>query len=114
MTSPVVVPVSGAQNNMLMSGDTRCFRKVMRTFSEIDKVANVFEDFRTQINSMNLQHPYHSVIPQVLTMLQTTVDSDSLEETQQRELAEELRETVETIMPWEKFMQFSSSSSGLS
>lgn len=91
-----------------MSGDTRCFQKVMNTFSEIDKVANVFEGFRTQINSMNLQHPYNSVVPQVLTMLQTTVDSDSLGEMQQRELAEDLKMTVETIMPWDKFLEYSS------
>lgn len=77
----------------------------MNTFSEMDKVANTFEGFRIQINSMGLNHPYHSVVPQVLSMLQSTAAPQG--EYQQREFAQDLKMTVETIMPWEKFLQFS-------
>lgn len=76
----------------------------MNTFSEIDKVANAFEGFRTQLNSMNLQFPYHSVVPQVLSMLETTAE---LKEREQKEFAQDLKMTVESIMPWDKFLKYS-------
>lgn len=83
------------------------FTDVIATLNEMDNAESVFEDFRTQINEMNLQHPERSLFPCVFSMVETIVgpivkDKPILE----REFAESIRLTVESVMPWSKFQSY--------
>lgn len=73
----------------------------------MDNAESVFENFRSQINEMNLQHPERSLFPCVFSMVETIVgpivqDKPILE----REFAESIKLTVETVMPWSKFQNY--------
>ena len=104
---PVVVPVSGA-HHIMQSGDTfSVYSKVQATFQEMDRVENAFESLRTQINGMILQFPQHSLVPPILSMVETMVGPIYNQEKEQKDFAQNLRMTVETIMPWNKFLEYS-------
>lgn len=93
-----------------MSGDTATYYRVMATFNEIDAVGNVFEDFRTKINDICIQYPQHSVIPQVLSMVETMIGpAIEADHNLEQVFVESIKSTVESFMPWEKFLRFSNS-----
>ena len=97
------MPASGS-HHMLMSGDSG-FYNVVATLNEMDRVEKIFECLRIQLNSMDIRFPHHSVFPQVLALMETTVVLEK--ENQKKEFAENLKTTVETIMPWNQFLSYS-------
>lgn len=76
----------------------------------MNDVDDAFEDFRHKINNMDIQYPQHSIVPNVVSMVQTMAGPYITDEKMQREFAENIRLTVEAIMPWNKFLNYSSSS----
>ena len=83
------------------------FADVITTLREMDNAEAVFEDFRSRLNEMNLQHPERSLFPCVYSMVETIVgpivkDKPILE----REFAESIKITVEAVMPWSRFQNY--------
>jgi hypothetical protein len=72
----VQVPVSGSHSNVLVSGDMATYLTIKATFDEIDKVEDIFEDFRSKINAVGIQYPKHSLFPKVSEMVETMVWSE--------------------------------------
>lgn len=89
------------------------FQNVIVTLQEMDAVESAFENFRTQLNEMSLQHPENSVFPCVFSMMETTIGpmikdevDCNVREKREKDFAESVRLTVESIMPWERFQNY--------
>lgn len=98
----------------MMSGDTTVYRNLMATLDEVESVETAFEDFRAKVNQISIQHPQHSVFPQVLSMVETMIGPMLKEEPDsvvrqkiEKDFAESLKITIETFMPWERLLGFS-------
>lgn len=103
----LVSPVSGFQSTLFMSGDADIDNALI-TLYEWDRVESAFEHLRSQLNSMFIQHPQHSVLPEVMSMVETMVgpvvkENPALESY----FVESVKSTIESIMPWDKFLRFS-------
>ena len=109
----LVTPVSGFQNTLFMMSEDPDIRNAVVTIAEMDRVEYAFEYLRSQLNSMFLQHPQHSVFPEVMSMVETMVgpvvkENPALESY----FVESVKTTIESIMPWDKFLKFSRMTSG--
>lgn len=72
----------------------------------MDAVETVFEDFRTKLNVITIQHPQHSVFNEVMSMVETMIapiiaDNPDMEQV----FAESIKSTVQTVMPWNHFLK---------
>ena len=85
---------------------------LIKTIREMNDVDNAFEDFRHKINNMGIQYPQHSLVSNVVSMVQTMAGPYITNEKMQREFAEDIRITVEAIMPWDKFLNYSAEVKG--
>lgn len=83
------------------------FEPFINTIKEMNAVDDAFEDFRHKINNMDIQYPQHSIVPSIVYMVQTMAGPYITDEKTQREFAENMRLTVEAIMPWNKFLDYS-------
>lgn len=105
----LVAPVSGFQNTLfMMSGDSD-IDNFLITVDEMNRVEYAFENLRSQLNSMFIRYPEHSVFPQVLSMVETMI-APVVEENRVLEqvFVESVKATVESFMPWDRFLDISS------
>jgi hypothetical protein len=101
----LIAPVSGFQNMLLMSGDP-CIIRAVATLNEMERVEHAFECFKAELNTMNLQFPQHSLYSEVVSMVETVIGPIT-DDKIQKDFAQNLRSTVESVMPWKKFLDYS-------
>lgn len=104
----LVTPVSGFQNTLFMVSGDPDIRNALMTLDEMNRVETAFEYLRSQINCMFVQYPQHSILPEVMSMVETMVgpvvkENPALESY----FVESVKSTIESIMPWDKFLKFS-------